>query len=103
MMKAVLVLLLVGYVVCNVLVIGKAGVGKSYFINALLGEDIAHESHTDDIGTHNINSYEYEGIKIFDTPGLFDTDSDPKVALRHYIKQSGASLLIYVMMRAKSD
>lgn len=76
------------------MVIGKAGVGKSYLINSLLGSTIARESHTDDIGTQEITKYDYQGVNIFDTPGLFDSDTDPKIALKHYIGIAKPSILI---------
>lgn len=89
-----IILLLVSIVSCQVMVIGKMGVGKSYLINALLGETIAKESYTDDIGTTNLSSYNYKGISIFDTPGLFEPGSDTKTILKHYIEKSKPSILI---------
>lgn len=76
------------------MVIGKAGVGKSYLINSLLKSDLAYESGTDDIGTQEITKYSYQGVEISDTPGLFDSETDPKIALKHYIGYTKPSLLI---------
>jgi small GTP-binding protein len=56
---------------CNILVIGKTGVGKSTLINAVFGEDVAKTGVgariTEVIQDYNIKS---PLIKIYDTPGL---------------------------------
>lgn len=93
-MRSLIILLIISCVYCNILVIGKAGVGKSYFINSLLGKNVARESETDDIGTTKIQEYEISGMKIYDTPGLFDVDSNPETVLRHYITRSDPILII---------
>jgi small GTP-binding protein len=60
---------------CNILVIGKTGVGKSTLINAVFGEDVAKTGIgariTEGIQEYNIKSHLITPlIKIYDTPGL---------------------------------
>jgi small GTP-binding protein len=60
---------------CNILVIGKTGVGKSTLINAVFGEDVAKTGIgariTEGIQDYNIKSpLITRFIKIYDTPGL---------------------------------
>ena len=98
-MKSVLVCLLFCLISCyvvksDILILGKAGVGKSYLINALLGNDLAFESGTDDIGTTKLNGYNISGVKLYDSPGLFDTGSDPEKVIKHYIEQAKPSLIL---------
>lgn len=93
-MKFIIFATFITFTYCNILIIGEAGVGKSYLINSLLGTNIARESYTDDIGTTNIDTYNYKGINIYDTPGLFDIDSNPEVALRQYIQETNPFIIV---------
>ncbi|MDJ0556439.1 MAG: GTPase domain-containing protein [Microcoleaceae cyanobacterium MO_207.B10] len=56
---------------CNLLIIGKAGVGKSTLINAIFKDKLA-ETGVGEPVTKNIEFYEIPGsnLRIYDTPGL---------------------------------
>ena len=58
----------------NILICGRAGVGKSSFINQFLNEKIAKEGEGLSV-THEISNYKHPKykLKIFDTPG-FEND-----------------------------
>lgn len=58
----------------SVVVVGQYGAGKSTLISALTGQrDIAIHS---DITTNQITRYNWQGIELIDTPGLFTERQD---------------------------
>jgi len=58
----------------SVVVVGQYGAGKSTLISALTGQrDIAIHS---DITTNQITHYNWQGIELIDTPGLFTERQD---------------------------
>lgn len=63
---------------CNILVIGKSGVGKSTLINALFGERLAEAGAGKPI-TKNIQQYTTEScpVTVYDSPGLELSSSNP--------------------------
>eukprot|EP01084_Bolivina_argentea_P018009 33577_1 len=63
----------------EILVLGKAGIGKSYLIDALIGADLAEENDTN-TGTFNVKSFDIDikiqnvklaSLKIWDSVGFF--------------------------------
>ena len=66
----------------NILICGKAGTGKSTFINQFFQEKVAKEGEGLSV-THEITSYTHPKypIKIFDTPG-FEDDNTVKMVKR---------------------
>ena len=74
----------------GLLVIGETGAGKSTLINNLLGENVAKvgkttHAETSDITKHDGNVRGID-VRIYDTPGLFDCESDPKTEEAHLKK-----------------
>lgn len=59
------------YKKCNILVIGKTGVGKTTLVNSIFGEELAKTGTGKPI-TKNITKYSNENynVNIYDTPGL---------------------------------
>ncbi len=64
------------------MIVGKTRVGKSSIINSVAGEKIAKEGKELDTGANFIKSYIFDHseqkIKFWDTPGSFDTCSNPE-------------------------
>ena len=60
----------------NILICGRAGVGKSCFINQFINKKVAKEGEGLSI-THEISNYKHPKykIKIFDTPGFEDNNT----------------------------
>lgn len=77
----------------SVVVVGQYGAGKSTLISALTGRrDIAIHS---DITTNQINRYNWQGIEVIDTPGLFTERQDHDEITYRAIAQ--ADLLIFCL------
>jgi Toc86/159 family protein import component len=90
---------------CNILVLGKTGVGKSATINSIFGED---KSKTDAFSSATTSVQEYIGdvhgikIRIIDTPGfrasVMDQGSNRKIltAIKKYTKKCPPDIIVYV-------
>ncbi|KAL6840958.1 hypothetical protein ACP4OV_029218 [Aristida adscensionis] len=90
---------------CNILVLGKTGVGKSATINSIFG---AEKSKTDAFGAATTSVREIVGdvdgvkIRIIDTPGLrpnvMDQGSNRKIlsAVKKYTKRCPPDIVLYV-------
>ncbi|XP_062230781.1 translocase of chloroplast 101, chloroplastic-like [Phragmites australis] len=90
---------------CNILVLGKTGVGKSATINSIFGEE---KSKTDAFGAATTSVREIVGevdgvkIRIIDTPGLrpnvMDQGSNRKIlaAVKKYTKKCPPDIVLYV-------
>ncbi|KAL6607822.1 hypothetical protein ACP70R_040885 [Stipagrostis hirtigluma subsp. patula] len=90
---------------CNILVLGKTGVGKSATINSIFGEQ---KSKTDAFGSATTSVREIVGdvdgvkIRIIDTPGLrpnvMDQGSNRKIlsAVKKYTKRCPPDIVLYV-------
>ncbi|MBW4448763.1 MAG: GTPase domain-containing protein [Spirirestis rafaelensis WJT71-NPBG6] len=63
---------------CNILVIGKSGVGKSTLINAIFGERLAEAGAGKPV-TQKIQQYTREScpVTVYDSPGLELSSSNP--------------------------
>lgn len=83
----------------SVAFIGEYSAGKSTIISALTGrKDIAISS---DIATDKITEYNWNGIKIIDTPGLFTDRPDHDKITQEKIKES--DLLIFTLTHSLFD
>jgi predicted GTPase len=71
---------------CNVLVIGKTGVGKSTLINAVFGENLAEIGVGKRI-TEGIQKYDKEAslVTVYDTPGLQLFSGEEIANIRHEV------------------
>ncbi|TVU17781.1 hypothetical protein EJB05_33837 [Eragrostis curvula] len=90
---------------CNILVLGKTGVGKSATINSIFGEE---KSKTDAFSSATTSVREIVGdvdgvkIRIIDTPGLrpnvMDQGSNRKIlaAVKKYTKKCPPDIVLYV-------
>ncbi|GJN36034.1 hypothetical protein PR202_gb24859 [Eleusine coracana subsp. coracana] len=90
---------------CNILVLGKTGVGKSATINSIFGEE---KSKTNAFTSATTNVREIVGdvdgvkIRIIDTPGLrpnvMDQGSNRKIlaAVKKYTKRCPPDIVLYV-------
>ena len=90
---------------CNILVLGKTGVGKSATINSIFGED---KSKTDAFSSATTSVQEYVGdvhgikIRIIDTPGfqasVMDQGSNRKIlaTIKKYTKKCPPDIILYV-------
>uniref|UniRef100_A0ACD6A7D4 Uncharacterized protein n=1 Tax=Avena sativa TaxID=4498 RepID=A0ACD6A7D4_AVESA len=90
---------------CNVLVLGKTGVGKSATINSIFGED---KSNTNAFLPATCSVKEIAGVvggvrfRVIDTPGLgttvMDEKSNRKVlkSVKKYIKKCPPDIVLYV-------
>ncbi|CAM0877752.1 unnamed protein product [Alopecurus aequalis] len=90
---------------CNVLVLGKTGVGKSATINSIFGED---KSNTDAFLPETCSVKEIDGVvggvkfRVIDTPGLghtvMDEKSNKKVlkSVKKHIKKCPPDIVLYV-------
>ncbi|XP_039809948.1 translocase of chloroplast 159, chloroplastic-like isoform X3 [Panicum virgatum] len=90
---------------CNILVLGKIGVGKSATINSIFGEE---KTRTDAFNSATTNVREIVGdvdgvkIRIIDTPGLrpnvMDQGSNRKVlsAVKKFTKKCPPDIVLYV-------
>ncbi|CAM0957745.1 unnamed protein product [Alopecurus aequalis] len=90
---------------CNILVLGKIGVGKSATINSIFGEE---KSKTDAFGAVTMSVREIVGnvdgvkIRIIDTPGLrpnvMDQGNNRKIlaSVKKYTKRCPPDIVLYV-------
>ncbi|KQK07458.1 translocase of chloroplast 159, chloroplastic [Brachypodium distachyon] len=90
---------------CNILVLGKIGVGKSATINSIFGEE---RSKTDAFGAATTSVREISGnvdgvqIRIIDTPGLrpnvMDQGTNRKIlaSVKKYTKKCPPDIVLYV-------
>uniref|UniRef100_A0ACD5ZN94 Uncharacterized protein n=1 Tax=Avena sativa TaxID=4498 RepID=A0ACD5ZN94_AVESA len=90
---------------CNILVLGKIGVGKSATINSIFGEE---KSKTDAFGAATTSVREIVGnvdgvkIRIIDTPGLrpnvMDQGNNRKIlaSVKKYTKRCPPDIVLYV-------
>lgn len=68
----------------SIMVYGVYNAGKSTFINALIGKDLAE---TDDVPlTYKIDAYDYKSYKIYDTPGIDAPKDHEQVADEQLLK-----------------
>ncbi len=72
---------------CNVLVIGKSGVGKSTLVNAVFKDELARTGVGSPV-TRHIRKYSKQGcpITIYDTPGL-ELAGDQNIQVRLEVSQ----------------
>jgi GTP-binding protein EngB required for normal cell division len=92
----------------NILVIGETGVGKSSIVNLIVGEKVAEAKGSADKCTFNIDKYEYENFRLFDTIGYNDaTENNPTEALKKLanfameVTTDGICLIVYVMKQGR--
>jgi len=89
----------------ELLILGKAGIGKSTLINNLMNENVAYVCD-DETGTTDINMYETTkygfDFKIYDTPGLYDGNNNDNKTLNMIINR-GPMLNILIVCFDISD